>query len=423
MRKLLIDCSFISTTNLNTGIQRVVRKVVENIDELCKDGDYEPYQVVLENTTIREITLTNKTSDLLTNIKPQKGDILLLLDSTWHLDNWESVAFAKDNGAKIISVVYDIIPISHPFFCDDNLVSIFKNWFARAINFVDGFIAISHTVELQLQDYLKTNFPDKVQDKQFDYFLLGADFDYREINIFLNDIREDLKTLYSKNKDIYLIVCTVEPRKNHKYLLDVFDKLWEQDINVTLNIVGKIGWKVDDIIKRIHQHPKYNKNLFHWDNLNDQELEFCYKNSKMLLFPSYIEGFGLPIVESLNNKLPVMASDIPIHREVGGKNIGYFDIRDVDNLVSKLKNIQENGIPKELQIKDDFKWINWSDSTKMLFDKLNKMNTSFILKELYSNIFPIPSPITYIVDIIIQSGIRLTDAEYMKIAQKLKDEY
>jgi len=282
MKKLLIDCSFIITSELNTGIQRVVRKVVENMGNIC--DDYQMYQVLLENGKINEVSLFDNDRVMEIDIIPQQGDILLLLDSTWHLDNWSSVKLAKDNGAKIIATIYDIIPISHPQFCDDNLVRIFKSWFDVAIDYIDGFIAISNTVQLQLEKYLKDNFPDKIENKKFDYFLLGADFDYKEIAIYTKEIKEELKELYHKNKNIYLIVCTVEPRKNHKYLLDVFDKLWSNNINVTLNIVGKVGWKVDKLMERIYNHEEYNKRLFHWDNLNDKELNYCYENSKILLF-------------------------------------------------------------------------------------------------------------------------------------------
>ena len=420
MRRLLIDCSFISTTKLNTGIQRVVRKVIENIDTICDKEIYTPYQVILKRGKIKEISLTNRDKKLISNITPQSGDILLLLDSTWHLNTWDSIKMAKDNGAKVIAVIYDIIPISHPQFCDANLVKLFKNWFEMATGFVDGFIAISHTVQIQLESYLQNNFSEKILDKKFDYFLLGADFNYQEFNIYSEKINPKLINLYQNSSNIYLIVSTIEPRKNHKYLLDVFDKLWEQDIDVTLNIVGKVGWMVDELMDRIDTHPQYNKRLFYWNNLTDIELNYCYQNSKMLLFPSFIEGFGLPIIESLNNKLPVMASDIPIHREVGRESIGYFDINSVNDLVSKIAKIEIDGIPTHLKITNDFRWISWRESTQMLFDNVSKMNSQLIIDDFEDLQFNI---IEYISEIIINRGLDnvLTDDEYREIAKLIQN--
>jgi len=418
MRKLLIDCSFITTTKLNTGIQRVVRKVIENIDIVCDNSPYSSHQVILKKGKIKEISLTQKNRKLISNITPKKGDILLLLDSTWHLDNWDSITMAKNSGTKIIAVIYDIIPISHPQFCDAGLVTVFKKWFERAIYFVDGFISISHTVQLQLEEYLNNNFPNKMLEKKFDYFLLGADFDYKEFDIYSNDIRAELINLYKENKNIYIIVSTVEPRKNHKYLLDVFDKLWEKEIDVSLVIIGRVGWMVDNLIKRVQKHPQYNKKLFFWDNLTDNELQYAYKNSKALLFPSFIEGFGLPIIESLNNKLPVMASDIPIHREVGGDNIGYFDIENINDLISKIELIEKDGIPKEL-FTDSYKWIDWHKSTEMLFSRVTDMNSQLIIHDFKDIEFDI---ISYISSIIINRGLEntLSDSEYIEIAKIIK---
>jgi len=402
--KLLIDCSFIITTKLNTGIQRVARKVIENIDEVTKDSEYEPVQVVLktnsvntslnlvktlksiknslQESNIKQVSLTDKKTVLDKNVITTKGDVLLLLDSTWHLDTWDAIQQAKLNGTMIIAVIYDIIPISHSQYCDANLVRLFNQWFDNAIDNVDGFIAISHTVENSLKEYLQEKYPQKVQNKFFDHFLLGADFEYKQFNLSSSNIKKSLTNLYKdRNRSIYLIVCTVEPRKNHKYLLDVFDSLWEQNIDVTLNIVGKKGWMVDALIARIDNHKEFNKRLFHFDNLNDEELNYCYQNSKILLFPSIVEGFGLPIIEGLNNKLPVLASDIPIHKEVGGDKIGYFDINHTEDLVQQIIHIEQNGIPPHLQVADDFKWLNWNQSTKILFEKVQEFNKNFVVND------------------------------------------
>jgi alpha-1,2-rhamnosyltransferase len=420
MRKILIDCSFISTTKLNTGIQRVVRKIIENIDMVCNKEIYIPYQVVLKQGLIEEISLTDKNKKLLSDIKPKSGDILLLLDSTWHIDTWDSVQMAKQSGAKIIAVIYDIIPISHPQFCDINLVKVFQKWFAKAINLVDGFITISNTVQTQLENYLLTTFPTKIGDRKFDYFLLGADFTYKNFDIYATHIRDNLISLYKKNKSIYIMVSTVEPRKNHKYLLDVFDKLWEQNIDVTLSIIGRKGWMIEELIKRIYKHPQYNKKLFYWNNLTDNELNYSYKHSKMLLFASFIEGFGLPIIESLNNNLPVMASDIPIHREVGSKYIEYFNLNNIDDLVSKIKKIEKDGISRNIELIKEFKWISWKEATQMLYNKISKMNSELIINDFKDIQFDI---IEYISEIIIQKGLEdtLTDNEYIEIAKIIKN--
>lgn len=456
MQKIFIDCSFLSfNPSLNTGIQRVVRKVVENLAILSKEQGFELFLVDINNgkfdlmsydsllassasaqNTVQKISLKNLFITYLKDIynalkgltaailphpmvkkflfaskndfglnylifklfvkplktllglfrknryeqpqvhfEPQiaKGDILLLLDSTWHLNIWPSVESAKKNGAKVIAVIYDIIPISHPAFCDEHLVDVFNKWFYNSLKYVDGYIAISRTVMKNLQDFMHKEFGDKMVEKKFEYFWLGGDFSHN--NNINQKIREELEHVFI-NRSTYLIVCTIEPRKNHAYLLDVFDSLWSKDFDVNLCIVGRVGWKVDDLIDRIRSHPLYNKKLYSYHDLSDTELEYCYQNAKVLLFPSIVEGFGLPIIEALSHKLPVFASDIEIHREVGGDKIGFFDISNTIDLEEKIVDIEKNGIPKKLIPDELYNWQSWRESSSMLLEKVQKMAQS-----------------------------------------------
>ena len=451
MKKIFVDCSYLyDHTELNTGIQRVVRRIIENLKILSKDNDFEVIPVrigndqflraeisdlyVIEDTPAK-IDYKLKTKNYLKNIykalrdliaalfpykkihaflyasrekfglsyivvrvliQPVKflffhkkninntqvqyeeerlsikeDDILLLLDSTWYMNIWPTVKMAKENKAKVIAVIYDLIPITHSQFCDEFLVEVFKKWFYDSLNYVDGFIAISNTVKEDLISFLEKEFGTKIKNKKFDYFHLGSDFKYN--NRKKLHTRPELRKMFTV-RPTYLIVCTVEPRKNHKFLLEVFDRLWQEGINVNLCIVGKVGWKVEDTINKINNHKLLNKNLFHWSDLNDEELLYCYKNSKMLLFPSVVEGFGLPIVESLTNHLPVLASDIPIHREVGQDKVDYFNLNNIDDLKNKLIEIEKNGIKKDKIPNSDYRWKNWYESTEMLLNKMIKMS-------------------------------------------------
>jgi len=453
MKKIFIDCSYLSKhVELNTGIQRVVRKVTENFFELSNKYDREIILVNIAHGTFEKIepsmlypqpvssinsqeiytakikfSLKNYLKDIykairtlflaifpfegmrkflfaprekfglgyiinLFFIKPLKffinifkknssvvttepfvndGDILLLLDSTWYMNIWPSVASFKGKGGKVIAVAYDIIPISHPQFCDDFLAQVFKDWFYDSLKYVDGYIAISNTIKIGLQEFLHQEFGEKIASKKFDYFLLGSDFEYKKTDML--QIRENVKNSFVNNVSAYLIVCTIEPRKNHTYLLDVFDVLWAENMDVSLCIVGKIGWKVEEIVNRILSHQEYGKKLFMYNDLNDTELEYCYKHAKMLLFPSIVEGFGLPIVEALSYALPVLASNTDVHREVGAEQIGYFDIQNINDLKSWIQNIEQTGIPQNLIPPKDYKWMSWKESSQMLLEKIQKM--------------------------------------------------
>lgn len=80
------------------------------------------------------------------------------------------------------------------------------------------------------------------------------------------------------------------------------------------------------ILSRIKQHPRYQSHLFVLHNLDDASLIHCYRHARAVIFPSIVEGFGLPIIEALLLGTKTFASDIPIHREVGRDQCEYFRI-------------------------------------------------------------------------------------------------
>lgn len=304
------------------------------------------------------------------SIQPDAGDILLLLDSTWYCDLWPSVDAARARGAQVAAVIYDLIPITHPQFCDTELARRFRGWFEQSLGRVDGYIGISRTVQDDLERFMQTEFGARLGTQRFDHFLLGADFHQQTDAAAQADAAPRLRggrrfPAYST----YLIVSTVEPRKNHAYLLDAFEPLWERGEDVALLMVGRVGWLVEDLVKRIRSHPEYNRRLFLWEGLDDRELAYCYQHSTALVFPSFVEGFGLPIVEALHHGLPVLASDTPIHREIGGELAQYFDLQRSQELSEMVTRIEHQGIDPAYRPAPDWQWRDWETATRELFAK------------------------------------------------------
>jgi len=460
-RNLYLDCSSLAgNPALNTGIQRVVRRVLENLTDLASEGQITMLPVFIGNSQFEILPVaalypkpvSSDASDdapvkrslrasfvaylwsvyvagrefisalgghhpalrrflfaprsqmglgyIVENLlfRPQRwirrllypaappalfdavdsDDVLLLLDASWHSDIWPSVDLFKKRGGSVVAVIYDLIPITHPQFCDEYLVTVFNKWFYDSLPFVDGYISISRTVQRDLQAYATREIGEKAREKSFDSFYLGADFLAQDLESPQTSdihIRPEIADAFTR-RSAYLIVSTVEPRKNHAYLLDAFDLLWARGCDVSLVIVGRIGWKVNALIERIRTHGQFGKRLFLMADLTDQELVYCYRHAKMLLFPSFVEGFGLPIVESLSHHLPVLASDTPVHREVGGNSIGYFDLSRPEDLANRIKSIEATGIPETLQVAANYKWTNWRESTQQLLAKVMEMASS-----------------------------------------------
>ncbi len=301
-------------------------------------------------------------------LTPKKGDLLLLLDSSWVYPVWPAVRRAKANGACVGLVVYDIIPVTHPQLMTLSLKQRFQAWFKQATEHSDFFIAISKTVRNEVETYVRSNRPSVYKPALFESFTLGSVID--NVNN-VGEVREELKTLFGSGDtaNTYLMVGTIEPRKNHKYLIDAFDMIWQDCPDVRVCIVGRLGWFYTEFLKRIKNHPSYNRNLFMFNDLSDTELNYCYNHAKALVFPSLLEGFGLPIVEALHYKLPVLVSDIPIFHEVGRDFCAYFDVRDPASLAKMVMSIEKDGKMPEVRDPDEYQLPDWKDSCRELLSK------------------------------------------------------
>ena len=287
------------------------------------------------------------------------GDIVLLVDASWNDQCFEVYGRARKNGALIVVVVHDVIPLSRPEFFADVLVRDFARWFEWAVNNTDGIVAVSKRTANQVMrympDYLHTDVRPWV-DYSYNGEGLPASGDVKLQSLASVFVEGDGRR--------YLCVGTLEPRKNHVYILDAFDLAWRSGVNVKLILVGKQGWRCADLLERINSHQQLGKNLIWMSEVNDAELHTLYSKVDELIMASFDEGFGLPIVESLSRKTPVLAADIEVFREFGSDGIRFFDLNSPSELASLLATRNQPTVP------DDWTWPNWAESTRMLFEKV-----------------------------------------------------
>ena len=392
--KLYIDATYLYSTHINTGIQRVVRNIISHLKTHTDEKGMDLVTVALVNGALLEIERAeletfrsrSKITTILERVKRKvklyiasffqgeilyEGDILLMLDSSWHLHVWPSVDYAKQRGAAVIGVTYDLIPVTHPQFCDDVMEYYFTGWYRQSLHYFDGYISISQTVMRNLMEYFERE-NVAIEHYSFDHFALGADFDTRPSND--EEIRESLIELYRSEASIYLTVSTIEPRKNHRFVYEAMKRVWRNYPDITWVIVGRSGWKTEALQQKMREDPAYQDRLWILSDLSDAELRYCYRHSKALLFPSIVEGYGLPIIESLKNGLPVLASDTPIHREVGKEMIDYFDLTDPDSLSSLIGAIERGSVDLKRVDTEKIAIPTWDQSAGELLEKIIAMS-------------------------------------------------
>ncbi|KKQ34703.1 MAG: Glycosyl transferase group 1 [Microgenomates group bacterium GW2011_GWA2_37_6] len=176
-------------------------------------------------------------------------------------------------------------------------------------------------------------------------------------------------------KDYFLFVGNVYPHKNVETLIKAF-KLIAKDKNVKLIFVGREDYFYKKMKKKVGDLLQSGRVIFVHD-ADDQTLLSLYKDAICLIRPSLMEGFSLPPLEALSNGCLVIASDIPVHREIFEDGILYFNPREHMDLVNKMEYIlsldkksKDQMVIKGLKKSKEFSWNKTAQQTLRVYETL-----------------------------------------------------
>jgi len=298
-------------------------------------------------------------------IRFDRGDLLLLPDCSWDDEfPWEDVRAAKARGLRVGLIVHDLIPIQYPQTVPVEMHDTFCRWWDTARSIVDFFVCVSNSVAQdvavveRLHPGSRRVSPDRVA-----FFRLGAQLDGLK---FSGPVRESLQAVFESagSRQTYLMVGWVCERKNQKLAVDAFDSLWAGNADVRLVVAGKYWWDRNSMAARLRHHPQFGRRLFWFEDLSDDEIDYCYRRTAGLITTSYAEGFNLPIVEALSRGCPVLASDVPVHREVGSPYAAFFASGDATALARLIAEHQRSGSLPGARSPAGFRWPGWSESCR-----------------------------------------------------------
>jgi glycosyltransferase involved in cell wall biosynthesis len=253
----------------------------------------------------------------------------------------------------------------------------FKEWFETFVLESHAMLCISESVARDFVDFTARQSLALRPDLRVGLWRLGADFANGEAHL----VSTTVEALTSSNTRFFLSVGTLEPRKAYPVALDAFDRLWKAGVDLRYVIIGRAGWQSEALARRIQSHPEYGRRLLWLDKASDADLRRCYERAAALVYPSAIEGFGLPLVEAGRHGLPVIASDIPVFHELGGNYVDYFKLLDPTDLAQKIERrlhapASRKGMPA----------YTWEDSAKDLLD--------LIMHDKYQMRATPPKPVT-----------------------------
>uniref|UniRef100_E6QXB3 Uncharacterized protein n=1 Tax=mine drainage metagenome TaxID=410659 RepID=E6QXB3_9ZZZZ len=377
-KQLLVDVSVLMQQDLKTGIQRVVRSILKELLNHPPDGFYvEPVYATADESGYRyarQFTLRfmGCPKHLLIDepVEIWHQDIFLGLDlnSAVVVHQTGFYRYAQHKGTRVYFVIYDLLPVLHPDFFPDGSAKGHADWL-NIVAQADGAMCISRAVADEMAAWMGAWHTQRLRPYQLGWFHLGADTQGLTSTFGLPaDAGEVLKKI--SNTASFLMVGTVEPRKGHAQTLSAFECLWTQGIEVNLVIVGKQGWLVDRLVEQIRQHPALNRRLFWLEGISDEYLEKVYAASTCLIAASEGEGFGLPLIEAARHRLPVIARDIPVFREVAGEHAFYFSGLDPQVLADAVKEWLSLRAKDQAPQSDNMPWLTWQQSAMQLWGQV-----------------------------------------------------
>lgn len=376
--QLFVDISELVQRDSKSGIQRVVKGILtELLNHQLEGYRVEPVYATTDHgyKYARHFTLRFlgcPDSNLIDEpIEFRSGDFFLGLDLQQQIVTAHSNFYKqlRNYGVKVKFVIYDLLPLLLPHTFHDGAAELHRGWL-NVVSENDGAICISQAVSQELIEWISINKSLKSRRPfSIDWFHLGADIKLSAASPKMPNIIKDVLSILSTCPS-FLMVGTLEPRKGHVQVLSAFNKIWDEGGKVNLIIVGKNGWMTESLVDNINNHPQLDKHLFWLNGISDEYLEKIYSISTCLIVASEGEGFGLPLIEAAQHKLPIIARDIPVFREVAGEHAFYFSGVSSDVLVQTVKKWLKLYTKDKHPKSNNIHWLTWQESTKQLISKL-----------------------------------------------------
>jgi glycosyltransferase involved in cell wall biosynthesis len=375
-KQLLIDISELVDRDVESGIQRVVRSVLSEIlanppqgfrvEPVYAGQDGKGYRYARQYT-LRFLGCPEEAVED-EPIEAFNGDIFLGLDLApiEVVRQADFFSYLRRMGIRVYFLIHDLLPILMPDAFDEYVVQQFMKWL-ESVTESDGMVCVSQAVANELIECLTVFNPKRLRPFSIGWSHNGTDFAGSTSSKGLPADADSILSIFSR-RPTFLMVGTIEPRKAHLQTLAAFELLWDHGVDVNLVIVGKQGWKVETWIDKLRDHSERHRRLFWLPGISDEYLEKVYAASTCLIAASEGEGFGLPLIEAAQHKLPIIARDIPVFREVAGDHAFYFsgttphDLSDGVQAWLALYNASQ--APRS----DNMHRLTWKQSTKNLLE-------------------------------------------------------
>ena len=267
----------------------------------------------------------------------ETADALYLNVSHTDFDLDRHLGWVQRSGVRPVYLVHDLIPIEHPHWTTPHKTRRHAGRVRSALAAASGIIANSHATARALEVYARDH--GFVAPP-----ILGAPLGMPEL--------PRAPRSFGGQRATFVCIGTIERRKNHMLLLDVWQRLIARygESAPRLVLIGRWGVGSEEVRRRYRADPQLHRFITIHSDCPDAEIALHLRGASALLAPSRAEGFGLPLVEALGLGVPVIASDLAAFREAGAGVPTFLDPARPDAWVAAIREFAANGPDRQRQL-------------------------------------------------------------------------
>lgn len=228
-----------------------------------------------------------------------------------------------------------------------------------------------------------------------DKILCDSNFTKHELEHFFPNVRKEIsltvpcgsslgqsssEKIFGSRKEQLLFVGNQEPRKNLENLILALEILAKKNLQIPLILVGAKGWK-NKRLAALMRHSPVRKNVHQLGFVSEEKLRELYATSAAVVFPSFYEGFGLPVLEALEFRTPILTSQNSVMQDIAGDVAFYFDPKSPDSIAKVLENFWTSPAKRtflksrEQNVQKILEKYSWENSAKRILQEFEQMNS------------------------------------------------
>jgi glycosyltransferase involved in cell wall biosynthesis len=297
----------------------------------------------------------------------ETGDVILFAGANWAHSNAAVIGERKSQtGVELISLCHDVIPLLFPQYFKPRDVALLQRHFEQVFATASLNLVSSNVVGRDIETYCAGRGIAAGPVRKIPF-----GFDLPDDGSGLTGSEHPhLPSRY------IMFVSTIEPRKGHGLVHAVWSRLLQdgipQQLNLTLMLVGRPGWLVDDLTRTLLSSER----IAVIGNVDDRALAGLYDQAEFCIYPSEYEGYGLPVVEALARGKAVLASDVGVVPELESRLLKQLPPRDEQAWYLAIREwlLNPGSVPRRLDAITDFCHPTWHEAASQTFAEIYRLS-------------------------------------------------